>query len=198
MSNPLLIVLSGPSGVGKDAVLSRMKHAGALYKFVVTITTRPQRPTETNFVDYQFMNIDEFQEMIQKGKFLEWAEVYGNFYGVPKKPVEKALSEGRDVIVKVDVQGAATIKKAIPDAIFIFLMPPSTDELIRRLEKRHTESAANLRRRLAVAKNEMDQLPMFDHVIVNESDGLDDTVAKIETIITFEKKRNPPRMIKVS
>jgi guanylate kinase len=196
MPNPLLIVLSGPSGVGKDAVLSHLKHAGPPYKFVVTITTRPRRSTETNFVDYQFTNINKFQEMVQQGDLLEWAEVYGNFYGVPKKPVVKALSKGQDVIVKVDVQGAATIRKVVPDAVFIFLMPPSTDELVHRLEKRHTESPENLRRRLTVAKNEMDQLPMFDHVIVNESDRINDTVTKIETIIAFEKKRNPPRVIR--
>src|SRR4030042_3498844 len=122
---PLLIILSGPSGAGKDAVLSKMKELGYLFHYVVTATTRPKRIGEIDRVHYQFISDEQFQKMVKEKKFLEWAKVYGNFYGVPKEEVKKALKSGQDVIVKVDVQGAATIKKIVPDAVFIFLIAPS-------------------------------------------------------------------------
>ena len=132
-SKPLLIVLSGPSGVGKDAVLTRMRKLGHPFHYIITATTRPQRPGERNGVDYYFLSQEAFQQMIDKGQFLEWAEVYGNYYGVPRNKITQALSKGKDVIVKVDVQGAATIKKILSQVVFIFLMPPSMEELERRL-----------------------------------------------------------------
>src|SRR4030042_885564 len=122
---PLLIVLSGPSGVGKDATLVKMKELGYLFHYVVTATTRPKRPGEIDRVHYQFISDEQFQKMVKEKKLLEWAKVYGNYYGVPKEEVKKALKSGQDVIVKVDVQGAATLKRIVPEAVFIFLIAPS-------------------------------------------------------------------------
>jgi len=129
-SNPLLIILSGPSGVGKDAVLARIKASGYALEYIVTLTTRRQRVKERDKVDYHFVSMEQFQKMIARNELLEWANVYGNLYGVPRQPVKQALDRGQDTIVKVDIQGATTIKKLLPQAVFIFLMPPSMEELI--------------------------------------------------------------------
>ena len=194
-TRPLLIVLSGPSGVGKDVVLARMKESGYPLKYITTLTTRPQRPRERNNVDYHFVSMEKFQEMIENNELLEQANVYGNWYGVPKEEVKKALDKGQDVMVKVDVQGAATIKKILPQAVFIFLMPPSIEELLVRLKKRHTESPADLDLRLKTAEKEIDQLPQFDYLIVNQWDKIDLAVSEIKAIITAEKCRVNPREI---
>jgi guanylate kinase len=194
-SKPLLIVLSGPSGTGKDAILSRMKKAGYLIEFITTVTTRPQRAKEKNNVDYHFVSTERFQEMIEHKQLLEWAKVYGNWYGVPKEPVKQALKQGRDIIVKVDIQGATTIKKILPQAVFIFLMPPSREELVTRLKQRHTESLLDLDLRLKTAEEEMKQLPLFDYVVVNKQDEIDLAVRAIEAIINAEKHRVTPREI---
>jgi guanylate kinase len=194
-SKPLLIVLSGPSGTGKDAILSRMKKAGYPIEFITTVTTRPQRAKEKNNVDYHFVSTERFQEMIEYKQLLEWANVYGNWYGVPKEPVKQALEQGRDIIVKVDIQGAATIKKFLPQAVFIFLIPPSREELVTRLKQRHTESLLDLDLRLKTAEEELKQLPLFDYVVVNKQDEIDLAVSAIEAIITAEKHRVTPREI---
>ena len=185
--NPLLVVISGPSGVGKDALLFRMKELGDPYFFAVTATTRPQRPGEIDGVDYHFVAKAKFEEMIEKGELLEWANVYGNLYGVPKKPVTQALAEGKDVIIKVDIQGAATIKRIAPEAVLIFISPPSMEETQRRLKERKTESATDLDLRLKKAKEEMESLPLFDYVVVSQRDGLDMAISQIESIIMAEK-----------
>ncbi|MCI0439414.1 MAG: guanylate kinase [Chloroflexi bacterium] len=192
---PLLIVLSGPSGVGKDAVLSRMKELGRPYHFTVTSTTRPRRSNERDGVDYVFVSADEFRRMIARGELLEWAEVYGNYYGVPKSHVVQALDSGHDVIIKADVQGAASIKKLAPEALFIFLAPPSRKELERRLSHRMTESPEALRLRLETAEREMEAASQFDHVVVNHKGRLDAAVEEIERIIERERTRCPPRKI---
>jgi len=127
---PLLIVLSGPSGVGKDAILIRMKESDYPLEYITTVTTRPQRAKERDNVDYHFVTTERFREMIEHGELLEWAKVYGNWYGVPKEAVKHALDRGQDTIVKIDIQGATTIKKILPQAIFIFLIPPSMGELV--------------------------------------------------------------------
>ena len=126
---PLLIVLTGPSGAGKDAVLARMKESGYPLEYITTVTTRPRRPGERDDVDYHFVSAERFRGMIEHKELLEWANVYGNWYGVPDQPVKQALDRGRDVIVKVDIQGAATIKKILSQAVFIFLAPSSIEEL---------------------------------------------------------------------
>ncbi|MDO8687722.1 MAG: guanylate kinase [Dehalococcoidales bacterium] len=194
-TRPLLIILSGPSGVGKDAVLSRMKESAYPLQYITTLTTRPRRPNEKNKVDYNFVSLNKFQEMLQNNELLEWAHVYGNWYGVPREAVQQALDKGKDTIVKIDIQGAATIRKIMPQAISIFLMSPSKEELLTRLNQRHTESPADLALRLQTAEAEINQLPLFDYVVLNRWDEIDRAVEDIKAIITAEKCRVNPREI---
>jgi guanylate kinase len=196
-SQPLLVVLSGPSGVGKDAVLARMKKLGRPFHYVITATTRPKRAGEKNGVNYHFLSRKAFQQMIDKHQFLEWANVYGNYYGVPKDEITSALSKGVDVIVKVDVQGAATIKKILPQAVFIFLMPPSNEELEKRLKKRRSESSTDLALRLERAKGEIKSLPIFGYVITSRQNKLDEVVSQIDAIVAAEKCRVQPRVVEL-
>jgi len=186
---PLFVVLSGPSGVGKDAVLTKLKESGHHLEYIVTVTTRPRRVKERNSVDYHFISAKKFQEMIEHKELLEWASVYGNWYGVPKEPVKQALDKRQDVIVKVDVQGAATIKKAMPQAVLIFLTPPSMEELTTRLKQRHTESSFDLALRTKIAEEETKQLPLFDYIVVNRQDEIDLAASDIKAIIKAEKCR---------
>jgi len=192
---PLLIVISGPSGAGKDAVLTKMKESGCPLEYVVTVTTRLQRDNEKNNVDYHFITTEKFKEMIERKEFLEWANVYGNWYGVPKEPVKQALDKGQDLIVKVDIQGAATIKKILPQAVFIFLLSPSMEDLVLRLKQRHTESPFDLALRTKTAEEEIKQLSLFDYIVVNKRDEIDLAVSEIKAIITAEKCRVTPREI---
>ncbi|MGI2336445.1 MAG: guanylate kinase [Dehalogenimonas sp.] len=193
---PVLVVLSGPSGVGKDAVLARMRHHQDLpLDYVTTATTRPIRPKEMEGRDYHFYKKEDFLTLIKQDELLEWAEVYGNYYGVPKAPVRESLKNGRDVLVKVDVQGAASIKRMAPDAVFIFLLPPSLEELNKRLSHRLTESPETLRRRLETAPKELAQLPIFDYFVVNEEGLIDRAVNAISAIITAEKSRIHSRRV---
>jgi guanylate kinase len=196
-SQPLLIILSGPSGVGKDAVLARMKKSERPFHYVVTATTRPKRAGEKNGVNYHFLSQKAFQQMINKHQFLEWASVYGNYYGVPKDEVSPALSKGVDTIVKVDVQGAATIRKTSPQAVFIFLMPPSTQALEKRLKRRRSESSEDLALRLATAREEIRSLPLFDYVITSHQNKLDEVVSQIDAIVTAERCRVKPRTVEL-
>ncbi|MBE9501183.1 MAG: guanylate kinase [Chloroflexi bacterium] len=193
----MLIVLSGPSGVGKDMVLTRMKELRRPLHYTVTTTTRPQRETEKNGIDYHFLSPAKFEEMIAKGELLEWAKVYGHYYGVPREQVKQALERGLDVIIKVDVQGAATIKRAAPQALLIFLTPPSMEELEERLRQRKTESGIDLKLRLETASEEMKHLPLFDHVVVNRQNQVDLAVAEINAIIRAEKCRVNPRVVEL-
>jgi guanylate kinase len=193
----LLIVLSGPSGAGKDTVLNRMKELGLPFHYVVTATTRPRRAGENNGVDYYFCSEAEFQEMMQQGKLLEWAQVYGHWYGVPKQQVKQALEKREDVIVKVDVQGAATIKNLLSGAVLIFLAPPSIKEYEERLRQRKTESETELKLRVEKVTEELRSLPLFDYVVVNRQGELDSTVSQIEAIVTAEKCRVNPRPTKL-
>ena len=194
-TKPLLIVISGPSGAGKDALLTRMKKSGHPLKYITTVTTRAQRAKERDNVNYHFVPTTKFQEMIKNNELLEWANVYGNWYGVPRQPVKKALDSGQDVIVKVDIQGAATIKKILPEAVFIFVIPPSMEELVTRLKQRHTESPFDLALRIKTAEEEIKQLPLFDYIVVNKRDEIDQAVSEIKAIITAEKCRASPRKI---
>lgn len=196
-SRPLLVILSGPSGVGKDAVLARMKKLGRPFHYVITATTRPKRTGEKNGVDYHFLSRKEFQQMIDKHQFLEWANVYDNYYGVPKNEITAALYKGIDAIVKVDVQGAATIKEILPQAVFIFLMPPSVEELEKRLRRRRSESSTDLALRLEKVKGEIKSLPLFDYVITSRQNKLDEIVSQIDAIVAVEKHRVNPRIVEV-
>lgn len=194
---PLLIVLSGPSGVGKDAVLMRMRELGYPFHYCVTATTRPRRDCEIDGVHYYFMNMEDFQLKVAQGEFMEYAKVYENYYGVPKQPVRDALARGEDVIIKADVQGARTIKQLAPNAVFVFLSPPSMGELEERLRQRKTETPEVLARRLLTAHSEMRHLPMFDYVVINKSHLLDVAVERIMAIIAAEKCRVHPREITI-
>lgn len=185
----LLVVISGPSGVGKDAVLERMKASDAPYHFAVTATARPKRENEVDGVDYLFISQDEFQEMIVNDELLEWAEVYGNLYGVPKSPVREALARGQDVILKIDVQGGDNIRRLVPGAAYVFLAPPDMRELERRLTQRRTESRETLRVRLETAAREMKEAEKYDHVVVNRTGRLDEAVDEINAIIRHERAR---------
>jgi guanylate kinase len=192
---PLLIVLSGPSGAGKDAVLNRMKKSGYPAQFITTVTTRPRRAKEKNDIAYHFVSVETFQQMIRNKELLEWANVYGNWYGVPKEPVMQALDRRQATIIKIDIQGAATIKKLLPQAVFIFLMPPSMEELATRLKDRQTESHFDLDRRLETAEEEIRQLSLFDYVVFNKREEINQAVSAIKAIITAEKHRLTPRVI---
>src|SRR4030042_1062645 len=182
---PLLIILSGPSGAGKDAVLSKMKELGYLFHYVVTATTRPKRIGEIDRVHYRFISDKQFQKMVKEKKLLEWAKVYGNYYGVPKDEIKKALKSGQDVIVKVDVQGATTLKRIMAEAVFIFLVTPSMDELAERLKQRNNhQSQSDLKLRLKKAEEEMESLFLFDYCVVNHKNNIGLTVSQISSIIT--------------
>jgi guanylate kinase len=191
----MLIVIAGPSGVGKDSVLARMRELGKPYHFTVTATTRQQRESERDGTDYIFKTTEQFRRMIDREELLEWAEVYGNLYGVPRSQVAEALSRGHDVIIKTDVQGAATIKRLSTDALIIFLAPPSLDELAQRLTARMTESTEDLSLRLATAESEMGEAESFDYVVVNRQGNLDEAVEEIDRIVAKERHRTPPRRV---
>ena len=180
---PILLILSGPSGVGKDAVLSRMRELKEPYHYTVTSTTRSKRDGETEGKDYIFISQNEFKKQIELGGFLEWAEVYGNYYGVPRDQVKSALKTGSDVIIKIDVQGAQTIKKLAPMALYIFLAPPDTDQLEKRLTERMTESPESLTLRLKTAAEEMRSASWFDHIVINHENQLDSAVSEIQNIV---------------
>ena len=195
VKKPLLIVLSGPSGVGKDAVLHYLKSSSPSFKFVTTMTTRPRRHNEKDNVDYHFVSQDEFEKLLKNNELLESANVYGNWYGPPKEPIRQALKQGYDVMVKVDVQGAATIKKLAPQAVFIFLMPPSIDELAVRLKQRYTESPESLALRLYACEHELQQISSFDYVVINHRNQIETAVNEIKAIITAEKCRVTQREI---
>lgn len=192
---PLLVVVSGPSGVGKDATLKRMQARGAPFHFLVTTTTRPRRPTEMEGVDYYFVTTQEFQARLMRGDFLEHANVYGNWYGNSRRDIERALAQGMDVIMRIDVQGAATIRARVEGAVFIFLSA-SMHELELRLRARKTETEQTLQRRLDTAAQEMQERVNFDYCLNNQDSHLDHTVDDIVAIIRAEKLRTRPRHIR--
>jgi guanylate kinase len=194
----LLVVLTGPSGVGKDVTLQRMRELGIPFHYVVTVTTRERRVGEIDGVHYSFVSRQVYEGMKERGELLEHAEVYRNYYGVPRSEVVEPLRRGEDVIMKPDVQGAAKIKKLEPGAIFIFLAPPSMEELAKRLYYRKTEDPEELRTRLEVARQEMEELRNFDYVVVNHHRKLDDTVEAIQTIIRAEKHKVHPCRIELT
>ena len=185
----LLIVISGPSGVGKDVLVARMRAACPGRHYAVTATTRGMRDGERDGVDYHFVGKFRFEEMIGKGELLEWALVYGNYYGVPRAQVEAALARGRDVVVKIDVQGAATIRGIVPDGVFVFLAPPSRDELRRRLMGRGSDRGDALERRLAAADREMAEAVKFDCVVAHKTNGTDEALDEVEACIARARRR---------
>ena len=194
----LLLVVSGSSGAGKDAVIDRMKQLRMPVAHVVTATTRQQRPNEIDGIHYHFLTVERFQEMVEKGEMLEWASVYHNYYGVPRFAVVDALKSDKDVVVKVDVQGAATIRRTVPGAILLFIRPPSMEELERRLRSRQSESSAEMAVRLDKAVDEYGQLSLFDYVLTNYAGRLDEVVEQVKAIITAEKLRVNPHRVELS
>jgi len=192
---PLLIVISGPSGAGKDTVMQRMQERGLPFHFVVTATTRPKRPNETHGKDYFFVSKDEFARMINEDELIEHAIVYGDYKGIPKQQVREALASGKDVVMRVDVQGAESVRKMAPEALLIFITTDSEEELVQRLETRKTETADSLAIRIATARKELKRVDAFDYVIVNHDFRLDDTVDGIRAIIDAEHHRVNPRKV---
>ncbi len=193
----LLLVVSGSSGAGKDTVIDRMKELQLPVAHVVTATTRQRRSGETDGVHYHFMTVERFNEMVERGEMLEWARVYHNYYGVPRFAVINALKSGKDVVVKVDVQGAATIRRTVPGAVLLFIRPPSMEELEKRLRNRKSESSAEIAVRLGKAVDEYGQLPIFDYVLTNHEGRLDEVVDEVRSVIVAEKHRVCPRRVEL-
>jgi len=196
-SEPLLIVISGPSGVGKDTIIQRMKERNLPFQFVVTATTRPPRPNEVHGKDYFFYSHDEFAEMIEKGQLLEYAIVYNDYKGIPRAQVSDALASGKDVVMRLDVQGAATIRKLYPEALMIFLSPQGEAEMVNRLQERKTETPEGLKLRIATARQEMTHVISFDYVVINRELHLDETVDTITSIIVAEHHKVKPRKVTI-
>lgn len=193
--NPLLIVISGPSGVGKDSVLEEMKARDLPFHFVITATTREPRPGEKDGVDYFFLSEDEFARMIDEGELLEYAVVYQDYKGIPKAQVREALQSGKHVVMRIDVQGAATVRKLAEEALLIFLGPETEEVLIDRLKKRKTETKESINLRIATARQEMKKIEIFDYLVVNREDQLGETVDVIEAIISAEQHRVHQRSV---
>ena len=193
---PLLIVVSGPSGVGKDAALQGMKLLQRPWRYIITATTRPKRTGESHGVDYIFMSPEEFRTLMMEDGFLECAEVYGTWYGVPRSQADEAMASGEDVIVKTDIQGARTLRSKIPDALLIFLAPPTMEELKRRLLERKSETEEALKRRIETAETEMQCQDEFDYVVVNHDGLLHEAVEEIDRIIQDEKAKRLKEALK--
>ena len=172
-----------------------MRELDRPWHFVVTATTRPRRRTERNGIDYLFLDKEEFEHMREGEQFLECAEVYGNWYGIPKRQVKDALAMGKDVFVRIDVQGAATVRSLVKDALMIFLAPPSITELETRLRFRQSESVQTLRLRTEAARDEMKAMNDFQYRVVNHNQRLDLAAFCIDAIVTAEKCRIPPRRV---
>lgn len=190
---PVLIVISGPSGAGKDTVVQRLRERGCPFHFVVTATNRLLRPGEVHGEDYYFYTTQEFERLIEQGELIEYAIVYGQYKGVPKAHIRAALASGQDVVMRVDVQGAATIKKLVPGAVLVFLTCESEDELVDRLRQRRSETDEELQGRIKTSLEELDRIPEFNYVVVNRRGALDDAVDDILAIIRAERCRaNPP------
>src|SRR3989440_6474907 len=193
----LLFVLSAPSGTGKDTVINALKQQGMDFYVVASVTTRAPRPGESEGNPYHFISEEEFKQLVDEGELLEYANVHGNWYGQPRQAIRDNLRAGRDVLLKIDVQGAATIHSKIPDAIFIFLVPGSLEELAQRLADRQTETEPQLIRRLSDAREELALQYWYDYVIVNRQGHLQEAADLLHAIMLAEHARNRPRNIDV-
>ncbi len=194
---PLLIVVSGPSGVGKNSVIQALKKRKLPLHVVVTTTNRKPRPNEVNGVDYYFVSTERFEEMIRTDELIEHAVVYGDYKGIPKAQIREAFATGRDVILRVDVQGAARLRDLYPESVLIFLMPANMEEWIQRLQDRKSETSKSLHRRVETARREMEHLQEFDYVVVNANCLLEEAVDNIVSIIDVEHLRVKPRKINI-
>ena len=196
--NPIVVVISGPSGVGKDVMIERMIESDRIgFHFTVTATTRDPRPGEVDGINHHFVTVDDFVNLISADNLLEWAQVYGNYYGVPKQQVREALTNGNHVIIRVYVQGAKRLREIIPEALMIFIIPPSLDVLKSHLEKRGVDTETEMTQRLEAASEEISQASLFDFTVTNEEGRLDDTVDQVVEIIESESQRIPPRKMSI-
>jgi guanylate kinase len=193
----LLFVLSAPSGTGKDTVINALKQQGMDFYVVASVTTRAPRPGESEGNPYHFISEEEFKRLVDEGELLEYANVHGNWYGQPRQVIRDNLRAGRDVLLKIDVQGAASIRRKVPQAIFIFLVPSSLEELAQRLATRQTETEEERLRRLADARKELMQQYSYDYVIVNRQGHLQEAVDQLRAIILAEHARTHPRHIDI-
>lgn len=191
----LLFVLSAPSGTGKDTVINALKQQGMDFYVVASVTTRAPRPGESEGNPYHFVSPEKFEQLMAQGELLEHANVHGNWYGQPRQAIRDNLRAGRDVLLKIDVQGAATIRRKVPEAIFIFLVPSSLEELAQRLTNRHTETDVERTRRLTDARKELAEQHWYDYVIVNRQDHLQEAVDQLRAIMLAEHARTHPRNI---
>ena len=195
-----LVIISGPSGVGKDTIIDalRARPRDPDYHYVVTCTTRAPRPGEVPGVSYQFLTQAAFRALREAGELLESAQVHGNWYGTPRREVADALAAGHDVILKIDVQGASAVKQRASGALLVFLVPPSMEALFQRLRSRATESADELEIRQRNAAIELARQGDYDRVVVNETGEVERTAAEIEAIISQEKRRNGDRRVRIT
>ena len=194
---PLMVVISGPSGVGKDSVLEALKIRRQAFHFVVTATSRAPRAGEQDGVDYHFVSKVNFEDMIRTGQFIEHAVVYGQYKGIPKFEVKNGLGSRKDVILRLDVQGAARIRSLFPEAVFIFLIPSNYEEWLDRLKNRKTETDGELKARISTAREEIKRVNEFDYVVINAQDCLEEAVDDIIAIINAEHHKVTPRNIQI-
>ena len=197
----MLVIISGPSGVGKDTILTalRARSRGRQpdYHYVVTCTTRPRRQGEIDGISYHFLDRKQFLALRDAGGLLEANEVHGNWYGTPRQEVRRALAAGHDVILKIDVQGAQVVKEQVSEALLIFVIPPSLEELFERLQARATETADQLERRQRDAAIEIARQRDYDYVETNETGEVERTAARIDEIIADEHRRHPDRRVRI-
>jgi guanylate kinase len=195
--NPMLVVVSGPSGVGKSTIVAELARRRPQVVPIVTVTTRARRDGEVDGVHYHFVARPDFLALRDRGGLLEWAEVHGNLYGTPIDQVRGILAAGRDAILTIDPQGARSVRRAVPDALLIFVMPPSMEDLTRRLRDRGSESEASLARRRRDAERWIAETDEYDHVLVNETGHAEEAAERIWAIIQAEARRDPPRRPRV-
>lgn len=186
---PLLVLIMGPSGVGKDAAIRRMRARGVIFTFVRTVTTRPRRPDELDENDYSFISEDEYERLLGHNSFLEHAEVYGYRYGILRSTIQEALDAGHDIVLRIGIKAIGAIKEAFPAAVTILIAPPTLDELALRLRKRGPENERNLDNRVAQARRELEAGSSCDYVVVNHHEQLDQTVDIILSIMAAERCR---------
>ncbi|HEX7491833.1 MAG TPA: guanylate kinase [Candidatus Limnocylindrales bacterium] len=198
-ANPMLVIISGPSGVGKDTIIEALQRRGhqPAYHYVVTCTTRGRRPNEIDGVSYNFVSVPEFTALCDAGELLEANEVHDNWYGTPKEGVRSAIARGQHAILKIDVQGARVVKECVPEALLIFVVPPSLDTLVEHLKARRTETAEQLEVRQRNAAMELARKDDYDFVVVNEEGRVDLTAERIEEIIAQEERRGSRRAVTV-
>lgn len=195
----MLVIISGPSGVGKDTIIDalRARPRDPDYHYVVTCTTRARRPGEVAGVDYHFLDRATFEAQRSAGEFLEASTVHGNWYGTPRDQVRQALAAGRDVVLKIDVQGAQIVKGKVPGALLIFIVPPSLEDLFQRLRSRATETVDELELRQRNAAIELARQEDYDYVVTNETGQVERTAERIDEIIAEEHRTHPDRRVEV-